>query len=61
LTPADGTVAAQAIALMDQLINRQRTKEAPWEDFHRVGLFLDEITNTLVPPVDSGPFPWLWN
>ena len=49
LTPADGTVAAQAIALMDQLINRQRTKVAQWEDFHRVGVFLDEITNTPLP------------
>ena len=49
LTPADGTVAAQAIALMDQLINRQRTKVAQWEQFHRVGFFLDEITNTPLP------------
>lgn len=49
LTPADGTVAAQAIVLMDQLINRQRTKVAQWEEFHRIGLFLDEITNTPIP------------
>jgi hypothetical protein len=49
LTPADGTVAAQAIVLMDQLINRQRTKVAQWEDFQRIGLFLDEITNTPIP------------
>jgi type IV secretion system protein VirD4 len=49
LTPSDGTVAAQAIVLMDQLINRQRTKVAQWEDFHRLGLFLDEITNTPIP------------
>ncbi|WP_236724711.1 type IV secretory system conjugative DNA transfer family protein [Mycobacterium avium] len=49
LTPSDGTVAAQAIVLMDQLINRQRTKVAQWEDFHRIGLFLDEITNTPIP------------
>jgi hypothetical protein len=49
LTPADGTVAGQAIVLMDQLINRQRTKVAQWEDFHRIGLFLDEITNTPIP------------
>ena len=49
LTPADGTVAAQAIVLMDQLINRQRTKVAQWEEFSRIGLFLDEITNTPVP------------
>lgn len=49
LTPADGTVAAQAIVLMDQLINRQRTKVAQWEEFARIGLFLDEITNTPIP------------
>lgn len=49
LTPADGTVAAQAIVLMDQLINRQRMKVAQWEEFHRIGLFLDEITNTPIP------------
>ena len=33
----------------DQLINRQRTKVAQWEDFQRIGLFLDEITNTPIP------------
>ncbi|GAC1399515.1 MAG: hypothetical protein NVSMB60_11820 [Mycobacterium sp.] len=49
LTPADGTVAAQAIVLTDQLINRQRAKVAQWEDFSRIGLFLDEITNTPIP------------
>jgi type IV secretory pathway TraG/TraD family ATPase VirD4 len=49
LTPADGTVAAQAIVLMDQVINRQRQKVAQWEEFSRIGLFLDEITNTPVP------------
>ena len=49
LTPADGTVAAQAIVLMDQLINRQRTRVAQWEEFSRIGLFLDEVTNTPVP------------
>ena len=49
LTPANGTVAAQAIVLMDQLINRQRMKVAQWEEFHRIGLFLDEITNTPIP------------
>ncbi|WP_375485269.1 type IV secretory system conjugative DNA transfer family protein [uncultured Mycobacterium sp.] len=49
LTPADGTVAAQAITLMDQLIDHQRTKVAQWEQFSRVGLFLDEITNTPLP------------
>lgn len=49
LTPADGTVAAQAIVLMDQLINRQRTKVTQWEDFQRIGLFLDEVTNTPIP------------
>jgi len=49
LTPADGTVAAQAITLMDALINRQRRKVAQWEDHIRVGLFLDEITNTPLP------------
>jgi type IV secretion system protein VirD4 len=49
LTPADGTVAAQAIVLMDALINRQRAKVAQWEEFTRIGLFLDEITNTPIP------------
>ena len=49
LTPADGTVAGQAIVLMDQLINRQRAKVAQWEEFTRIGLFLDEITNTPIP------------
>jgi type IV secretory pathway TraG/TraD family ATPase VirD4 len=49
LSPADGTVAAQAIVLMDKLINRQRTKVAQWEEFSRIGLFLDEITNTPIP------------
>ena len=49
LTPADGTVAAQAIVLMDLLINRQRAKVAQWEEFTRIGLFLDEITNTPIP------------
>lgn len=49
LTPADGTVAPQAITLMDQLINRQRTKVAQWEEFTRLGMFLDEITNTPLP------------
>jgi hypothetical protein len=49
LSPADGTVAAQAIVLMDKLISRQRTKVAQWEEFSRIGLFLDEITNTPLP------------
>jgi type IV secretory pathway TraG/TraD family ATPase VirD4 len=49
LTPADGTVAAQAITVMDALINRQRRKVAQWEDHSRVGMFLDEITNTPLP------------
>jgi type IV secretory pathway TraG/TraD family ATPase VirD4 len=49
LSPADGTVAAQAIVLMDQLSSRQRTKVAQWEEFSRIGLFLDEITNTPIP------------
>jgi type IV secretory pathway TraG/TraD family ATPase VirD4 len=49
LSPADGTVAAQAIVLMDQLINRQRAKVAEWEQYSRIGLFLDEVTNTPIP------------
>lgn len=49
LTPADGAVAVQAIVLFDQLIDRQRRKVAQWEQFSRVGLFLDEITNTPIP------------
>ena len=49
LTPADGTVAPQAITLMDQMINRQRIKVAQWEQYSRVGMFLDEVTNTPLP------------
>lgn len=49
LTPADGTVAPQAITLMDQLINRQRVKVAQWEEITRIGMFLDEVTNTPLP------------
>jgi protein-tyrosine-phosphatase len=49
LTPDDGTMAPQAITLMDQLINRQRVKTAQCEEFPRVGMFLDEITNTPLP------------
>lgn len=49
LSPADGTVAAQAITVLDALINRQRRKVAEWQDHHRVGMFLDEITNTPLP------------
>jgi type IV secretion system protein VirD4 len=49
LTPADGTVAPQAITLMDQLINRQRVKVAQWEEYARIGMYLDEVTNTPLP------------
>jgi type IV secretory pathway TraG/TraD family ATPase VirD4 len=49
LTPADGTVAPQAITMMDQLINNQRVKVAQWEAFPRLGMFLDEVTNTPLP------------
>jgi type IV secretion system protein VirD4 len=49
LTPADGTVAAQAIVLMDQLIDRQRAKAVQSGQFPGIGLFLDEITNTPIP------------
>jgi type IV secretory pathway TraG/TraD family ATPase VirD4 len=49
LSPADGTVAAQAITVLDALINRQRRKVAQWEEHSRVGMFLDEITNTPLP------------
>jgi hypothetical protein len=49
LTAADGALATQAIVLMDQLIDRQRAKVAQWEEFTRIGLFLDEITNTPIP------------
>lgn len=34
---------------MDQLINRQRVKVAQWDEFSRLGMFLDEITNTPLP------------
>lgn len=39
----DGALATQAIVLIDQLIDRQRAKVAQWEEFTRIGLFLDEI------------------
>jgi type IV secretion system protein VirD4 len=51
LSPADGTVAPMAVTLMEQLIRRQRTKVAQWEQYPRVGMFLDELPNTPLPKI----------
>jgi type IV secretory pathway TraG/TraD family ATPase VirD4 len=51
LSPADGTVAPLAVTLMEQLIRRQRIKVAQWEEYPRVGMFLDELPNTPLPKI----------
>jgi type IV secretion system protein VirD4 len=51
LAPADGTVAPQPVALMEQLIRRQRVKVAQWEALPQLGLFLDELPNTPLPRI----------
>jgi type IV secretory pathway TraG/TraD family ATPase VirD4 len=51
LSPSDGTVAPLAVTLMEQLIRRQRVKLAQWEDYPRVGMFLDELPNTPLPKI----------
>lgn len=51
LSPSDGTVAPLAVTLMEQLVRRQRIKVAQWEDYPRVGLFLDELPNTPLPKI----------
>ena len=62
LTPADGTVAAQAIVLMDQLINRQRVKVGQWEEFqpHRVVPRRDHQYTDPAAPTVSGRIAWAW-
>ena len=51
LSPADGTVAPLAVTLMEQLIRRQRIKVAQWEEYGRLGMFLDELPNTPLPKI----------
>ena len=51
LSPADGTVAPLAVTLMEQLIRRQRVKVAQWEEYGRLGMFLDELPNTPLPKI----------
>jgi type IV secretory pathway TraG/TraD family ATPase VirD4 len=51
LSPSDGTVAPLAVTLMEQLIRRQRTKVAQWEEYPRIGMFLDELPNTPLPKI----------
>ena len=43
LSTAQGSVAPQPVTLMEQLIQRQRIKVAQWEEYPRIGLFLDEL------------------
>src|SRR6202171_1589425 len=51
LSPADGTVAPLAGTLMEQLIRRQRIKVGQWEEYGRLGMFLDELPNTPLPKI----------
>jgi type IV secretion system protein VirD4 len=51
LSPSDGTVAPLAVTLMEQLIRRQRLKVARWEEYPRIGMFLDELPNTPLPKI----------
>src|ERR1700758_3715484 len=51
LSPADGTVAPLAVTLMEQLIRRQRIKVGQWEQFPRLGFYLDELPNTPLPKI----------
>jgi type IV secretion system protein VirD4 len=51
LSPADGTVAPLAVTLMEQLIRRQRIKVGQWEEFPRLGFYLDELANTPLPKI----------
>jgi type IV secretion system protein VirD4 len=51
LSPADGTVAPLSVTLMEQLIRRQRVKVGQWEEFPRLGFFIDELPNTPLPKI----------
>ena len=51
LSPADGTVAPLPVTLMEQLIRRQRVKVGQWEEFPRLGFFIDELPNTPLPKI----------
>jgi type IV secretory pathway TraG/TraD family ATPase VirD4 len=43
--------APLAVTLMEQLIRRQRIKVAQWEEYPRIGMFLDELPNTPLPKI----------
>jgi type IV secretion system protein VirD4 len=51
LSPSDGTVAPMSVTLMEQLIRRQRIKVGQWEQYPRVGMFLDELPHTPLPKI----------
>jgi type IV secretory pathway TraG/TraD family ATPase VirD4 len=51
LAPAEGTVAPLPVTLMEQLIRRQRVKVGQWEEYPRVGFYLDELPNTPLPKI----------
>ena len=51
LSPPAGTVAPLPVTLMEQLIRRQRIKVGQWEEFSRLGFFLDELPNTPLPKI----------
>jgi type IV secretion system protein VirD4 len=51
LSPSDGTVAPQAVTIMEQLIRRQRAKLGQCVDYPRIGMFLDELPNTPLPKI----------
>ena len=53
LSTAQGSVAPQPVTLMEQLIQRQRVKVAQWEEYPRIGLFLDELPNTPLPNIQQ--------
>ena len=53
LSTAQGSVAPQPVTLMEQLIQRQRVKVARWEEYPRIGLFLDELPNTPLPNIQQ--------
>ena len=38
---------------MEQLIQRQRVKVAQWQEYPRIGLFLDELPNTPLPNIQQ--------
>jgi type IV secretion system protein VirD4 len=53
LSTALGSVAPQPVTLMEQLIQRQRVKVGQWEEYPRIGLFLDELPSTPLPNIQQ--------